>query len=256
LKLHKEISAFSLKPGEIHVWLFDLDDPCQTHPTWVQLLSAEEASRSKCFKFDKDRLRFVARRGILRQLLGRYIDMSPASITYQTNPYGKLSFPSHALSFNLSSSQDRLAFAFALEKEVGVDIEHVRPLPDLSRLVEYWFSPEECVSLATLAPADQLDAFYHVWTQKEAFIKAHGEGLTFPLKDFSVSVDPYKPGRLLSIKGGLDDASLWKIASYVLEAGWRVAVCVRAEADPKFLWYKPDLTNFVSSLTSEITLLS
>jgi 4'-phosphopantetheinyl transferase len=123
-----------------------------------------------------------------------------------------------------------------LENDIGVDIERVRPLPDLFHLVESWFSLEEQVGLFGLNPALQVEAFFHIWTQKEAFIKAHGEGLSLPLKDFSVSIDPNKPGRLLSIKGGLEETSHWKMASYNPEAGWRVALCVRAEAEPEILW--------------------
>jgi 4'-phosphopantetheinyl transferase len=248
--------AFSIRPVEVHVWLFDLDQLCQANPAWEQLLSAEEATRSKRYIFDADRLRFVARRGILRQLLGRYTGMDPAGISYRTNPYGKLSLSSHPLSFNLSNSQSRIAFAFTLEKRVGVDIEQVRPLPDLTRLVECWFSPEEQGGLSSLAPALQVEAFFHIWTQKEAFIKAHGKGLSLPLKDFSVSTDPNQPGRLLSINGGSDGHALWKMASTIPEAGWRVAVCVRAEADTEILWYMPELADFVSCVTSRNTSIS
>ncbi len=256
MKMVSEIPTSLLKPGEVHVWLFNLDHSSQAHPAWERLLSAEEATRSKRFLFDKDRLRFVARRGILRQLLGQYTGLDPAGFNYYTNPYGKLSLTSHPLSFNLSNSQNRTTIVFTLEKDVGVDIEQVRPLPELSRLVEYWFSPEERTGLSALAPAVQVEAFYHIWTQKEAFIKAHGEGLSWPLKDFSVSVDPSKPGRLLSINSGSDETSLWKMATYNHEADWRVAVCVWAEADTEVLWVMPELADFVSSVTSGKTPLS
>jgi 4'-phosphopantetheinyl transferase len=176
--------------------------------------------------------------------------MDPAGINYLIDPYGKLSLPSHPLCFNLSDSHNRIALAFTLETDVGVDIEQVHPLPDLSRMVERWFSPEERIGLAALAPAVQVEAFYHIWTQKEAFIKAHGEGLSWRLKDFSVSIDPNKPGRLLSIKGTSDEISLWKITSTNPEAGCRVAVCVRAEADMEILWHMPEMADFVSSVTS------
>jgi len=250
MKMVSEKETFLLKPGKVHAWLFNLDNLPQAQPAWERLLSAEEIERSKHFLFDKDRLRFIARRGILRLLLSRYCGMDPAGFNYYTNPYGKLSLSSHPISFNLSKSQNRIAFAFTLNKEIGVDIEQVRPLADLPLLVERWFSQEERAGLAGMDPAVKVDAFYHIWTQKEAFIKAHGEGLSYSLKDFSVSVDPNKPGRLLSIKGGAEKTSIWKITNAIPEAGWRVAVCVRAGKDSEVTWYMPKWVDFVSSVTS------
>ena len=247
--------VFSLKPNEVHVWLFKLDPLTQACLPWEQLLSAEEAARSKGYQFDQDQLRFMARRGILRQLLCRYTGLDPAGITYLTGLYGKLSLPFHPLSFNLSFSQNWIAFVFTLNKDVGIDIEQVRPLPDLSHLVECWFSPEEQAGLSALNPAEQLEAFYHIWTQKEAFIKAHGEGLSRPLKDFLVSVDPNMPGKLIYIRDDSNEASHWKMASFNLETGWRLAVCVRAESEQEICFYIPEQADFVSSVTSKKTSL-
>lgn len=248
--------ALSIKPGDVHVWVINLTDPGKDRATWDQLLSAEETDHSKHYKFDKDRLHFIARRGILRLLLGHYTGMDLAEINFRTNPYGKLSLPSHPLSFNLSFSLDRVAYVFTFEKDVGVDIEQVRPLPDLLHLVKSWFSLEEQVGLFALDPAIQVEAFFHIWTQKEAFTKAHGEGMSLPLKDFSVSIDPNKPGRLLAIKGGSEETSHWKMATNHLEAGCRVAMCVRAEAEPEILWTMKEEADFVSCDTSRKSSLS
>ena len=248
--MNKEIPPFSIKPGEIHVWLFNLDPLNQSYPAWERLLAEDEIARSKRFKFALDRLRFIARRGILRQLVGQYTGGNPVEIIYRVNPYGKLSLIGQSISFNLSHTQDRIVFAFTLEKAVGVDIEQVHPLPDFSRMVEYWFSSEERARLSALPPALQLEAFFHVWTQKEAYIKARGEGLSLSLKDFSVSSDPNVPGKLLSTRGATDDAPLWKMINYIPDAGWRVAVCVHSEADINAIWYAPDLSEFLSCGTS------
>jgi len=246
MKLSKELPIFSLLPDRIHIWLFRLEDPDRAYPVWERSLSVVERERSKQYKFESDRLRFIARRGLLRQLLGRYSGIPPAGISYQIDPYGKPSLPSSPFSFNLSSSQDRIAFAFSLGKDIGVDIECVRPLPDLIRVAERWFSQHELTGLLDLPMDLQLEAFYHVWTQKEAFMKARGQGLSYPLHDFSVSVDPGQPGRLLSIKEDLEQAAHWKMAT-TAETGWRAAVCVRAEAEPEFLWHEPGLAEFMAS---------
>lgn len=250
MKVNKEIPPSSIKPGETHVWLFDLNRPDYKQQLWERFLAEEEINRSKLYKYAQDRLRFIARRGILRRLLGRYCVLNPAEINYRNNPYGKLFLLSNPLSFSLSHSEDRIAFAFTLENAVGVDIEQVRPFPDISLMVENWFSSEEQAGLFALAPEVQFEAFYHIWTQKESYLKAHGEGLTLSLKDFSVSVDPDKPGGLISFRGVSEDTYLWKTASNVPEAGWRVAVCVNSEADINVNWYTPDLAEFLSWVTS------
>jgi 4'-phosphopantetheinyl transferase len=242
--------ALSIQSGEVHVWIFNLDQPCQIHPDWERLLSGEEITRMQAYHFEKDRLHFIARRGILRQLLGQYTDMDPVGINYHTNPYGKLSLNSHPLSFNLSKNQNRIVFAFGLDSKIGVDIEQVIPLPELALMAERWFSPEEREGLSALAPEMQVDAFYHIWVQKEAFIKAHGEGLHWSLKDFSVSVDPNQPGRMVSIKGDSTEISHWKMTTEIPEACWRVAVCLRSKADLKVLWVQPNPDDFLNSLTS------
>jgi 4'-phosphopantetheinyl transferase len=244
MKPNKIISSFSIQPGEIHVWVFNLEGIDQSKYYWGLTLSEDELDRSKRYVFEKDRLRFTLGRGILRQLLSLYTGIDPAEIKYLTNPYGKLFLPSYSLSFNISKSFDRIAFAFSMEAEIGVDIEQIRPIPDLTSLMEFCFSPEERAELSIQTPAAQLEAFYHVWTQKEAFLKAQGTGLTMSLQDISVSVDPDKPGRLIKFKGG--DASLYQMISHVPEPGCRLAVCVQMKNKQKVKWLMPKLTDFLS----------
>lgn len=243
--MNNEFHAFKLGPDEIHVWLFDLGDPILDYLLFERILSKEEITRAQHYQSPKDRLRFIARRGILRQLLARYVGIDPDQIIFSTNPYGKLVLSNHPLSFNLSHCQDRIAFAFTLNKDVGVDIEQVNSFPGLSRLVEYWFSIKEQVGFSKLPPDAQLEAFYHIWTQKEAFVKARGKGLSLSLKDFSVSHHPHRPGKLLSIVGEPAATSGWKMAVNGSDAGWKVAVCIRMDASPKVLWMKPDLADIV-----------
>ncbi len=234
--------APSLSPGIIIIWLIEIDDQPNDVNSLEKLLSQAETDRSTRYRFEQDRLRFVIRRGILRQLLSRYTGISPVDIEYCINPHGKPSLLHHKLLFSVSHSQDRIAYALSKEKEIGVDIEQVRPMPDLAQLAKTWFSLEECAGLFSVHPSQQLESFYHIWTQKEAFIKALGEGLTYPLKDFSVSADPHHPGRLLSMNSS--DPSQWNMLSSVPEPGWRMAVCVRSNNSLVVKQYKTTLHEF------------
>jgi 4'-phosphopantetheinyl transferase len=239
MKLYSVNPTFLLDPGEVHVWLFELDNPGRYFPNGELFLSEEETRRANHYRFVKDRQRFVARRSLLRQLLGQYCGIGPHEITYQTNQFGKPSLSSQPFRFNLSACRNRVLIAITLEKEVGVDLEQVRRLPELARMAEQWFSPSERNGIHALAPEMKLDAFYHVWTQKEAFAKAHGEGLSMPLQDFSVSVDPDLPGGLRSIRGVAEVVSAWKMYTEVPAAGWKVAVCVQVESEPDIHWCMP-----------------
>jgi 4'-phosphopantetheinyl transferase len=243
--MSSENPVLLLNPRNVHVWMFDLDDQGHDLQTWIRLLSKSETARSKRYHFDPDRLRFITRRGILRQLLSAYTGMKPAEIGYETNPHGKLSLPSHPLKFNLSSCQNRAAFVFTLQNQVGVDLEQVHTFPEIDRLAEGWFSEPERAGLASLAPEMRVEAFFHVWTQKEALIKAHGAGLSLPLQEFSVSVDPALPGGLLSIMAIVEEVSGWKIYTHVPAAGWRAAVCVRSNTQVEVSWNMAETTRLV-----------
>jgi 4'-phosphopantetheinyl transferase len=237
---------FRLKPGELHVWIFNLDSPNQVCSPWEGLVSEDETRRSEKYHFERDRLRFIARRGILRLLLGKYTGRDPAGITYVTNPHGKLCLPFQPVKFNLSKCQNRVAFVFMLENEVGIDLEQIHPLAEFELLEKRLFSPLEQAGLSALAPGTQLDAFFHTWTQKEAFLKAHGEGLSLPLQDFSVSVDPNLAGELKSFNWSANEILHWKMYTQVQAGGWRVAVCAGTETPCKVLWHAPELADFVS----------
>ena len=239
-----------LKLGEAHLWLFNLEQLLPVKTDWERPLSSEEIARANRFIADRDRKRFLARRGILRQLLGNYCGLEPAEVSYQADPNGKLYLPSNSLSFNLSKSGDRIAYVFSLEKDAGVDIEQARPFTDLSLLAKRAFSQEEQAALAKLPPSLQVEAFYHTWTQKEAFIKATGMGLRKPLEDFSVCVDPDKPGKLISIKRVRDSLADWKMACFKPEEGLQVAVCIRTKSDLQVTVYLPEIRDFVFPVSS------
>jgi 4'-phosphopantetheinyl transferase len=246
MKMLSLAPTFLLKPGEVHAWLFDLDDLGNDFSGYGLILSEEETLRSERYHFEKDRQRFIARRSLLRQLLGRYCGIAPREIVYETNQFGKLSLSSKPICFNLSARQNKIAFAFNLQNEIGVDIEKATPLPGLLRIAETRFSSVEKGRLAMLAAEKQLDSFYHIWTQKEAFVKAHGEGLSLPLNDFSVEVDPDVLGEILMIQGGTERSNTWKMYTLITEPGWSLAVCVQAQSEQDIHLYMPTKADFMS----------
>lgn len=215
----------ALGPASIHVWMFDLDN-LQIHDTDLEnYLSTDEIYRGKGFKFERDKFLFYARRSVLRQLLGWYTGIPPSKIAYHTNPNGKLSLQSGRLLFNHSSCQSKLAVAITAAAQVGVDLELVRPLNELPQLLEFCLTDEERVRHSALPAESQLEAFFHTWTQKEAYFKAKGDGITAGMKSISVIVDPQAGcSKLLS---PVEDVSGWKMVCTSPFPGWRLAVCTQ-----------------------------
>lgn len=254
MKQSSAIPTFMINPGEIHIWVINLDLLEFDSRILETELSEEELSRGRSFKFDRDRSRFFARRTILRQLLARYTGVHPNEIVYKTSPNGKLSLPSARPAFNLSASQNLVVVALTTQEEIGIDLEQVRPMEDLQQMVDLWFSAEERTRFSAIAAQEKLEAFYHAWTQKEAYLKARGLGLTDGMKNFSVRVDPQESCGLQCNKE--EDVLSWKMVCTVPEPGWRLAVYVRMDMEPDIHYFSVDmnelligeLTNYLSTL--------
>jgi 4'-phosphopantetheinyl transferase len=230
-----------LTPAQVHLWRTPLQVPDDRLERCRRLLSAEEALRAQRFHFERDRRRFIVARGTLRTLLGAYLQADPARIELANGPRGKPAVvhpqEGRTLEFNLSHAADLAVYAFSLGRWVGVDVEAHRPLDDLRRLAGTVFSPHELAVLDSLPPAEQFPSFYACWTRKEAFIKAIGEGLYFPLDHFDVTLAPGEPARLLRVQG--DPAALhrWQMAAFDPGAGFSGAVVFEGAETSLSFWH-------------------
>jgi 4'-phosphopantetheinyl transferase len=222
-----------LKPiiDEIHVWYASLNKPASG---FHGLLSADERDQAGRFHFKKDRDRYIVRHGILRIILGHYLNVAPGLIRFK---YGKNSKPALAdgpgrgkLYFNLSHSRGMVLYAFTSEREIGVDIEYIRNIPDMEQIVERFFSAREKTVFRALSKSRKREAFFNCWTRKEALIKATGEGLSYPLDGFVVSMVPDEPARLISIDGNTGLAARWSIRDLKPAAGYAAAIAVPGRA--------------------------
>lgn len=199
----------SLEPGDIHAWVARLDRGDRECADLRALLSADEERRAAQFRFDVHRRRFVAARGILRALLSRYLHDLPERVRFEYEKYGKPRLPDLRPHFNLAHSEDRALIAISSSTALGVDLEHVRPMRDSQQIAARFFSSSEAAELAATPPDCQTRAFFRCWTRKEAFVKAIGDGLSYPLDGFSVSLD--LPARLIHIDGDLDAPAQWML---------------------------------------------
>jgi 4'-phosphopantetheinyl transferase len=187
--------SFQLASGEVHSWCASLDVPAETSARLYATLTPDERTRSARFRFERDRQRFIVARGVLRDLLGRYLQTQPGQVRFVYNAFGKPDLsPEFAgrLKFNLSHSGRLAVVAIATASDVGVDLEYIRAESDYAEIARRFFSAAEVDHLMALPSQLYAEAFFRCWTKKEAYLKACGEGLAIPLNSFSVplTTDP------------------------------------------------------------------
>ena len=146
-------------------------------------LSAQELDRVRAFRFEADGWSYAAAHSLLRTMLGRMLRQSPLSLHFDVGEAGKpyLSAGTEpaggcGLHFSLSHSRGLVAVAVA-RHPVGVDVERMRPLPDMRELLAELMA-DEVLNHFDNTPADERTALFHrYWTLAEAFLKARGDGL-------------------------------------------------------------------------------
>jgi 4'-phosphopantetheinyl transferase len=219
--------SLSLATGDVHVWRVELNQPEPLLEKFRETLEEQELDRASRFHFEKHRRHFTAGRGVLRQLLTQYLGTKPEQLRLSYGAYGKPALNGEhkdsRLRFNMSHSHEVALFAFAEDRELGVDVEHVRTDFASEEVARRFFSRREVETFNALPRHDQVAAFFKCWTRKEAFIKVIGKGLSQPLDKFDVTLG--QPAALLWVSG--DDASRWSL--YDLEVGGDYAGALAVE---------------------------
>jgi len=224
------VAAPELAAEEVHVWRASLSTDEATLRNLESTLAEQEKARAARFIFEQDRDRYIAARGILRDVLGKYLRCAPQSIEFDYGSYGKPALARAAsrpvICFNLSHSHALAVVAIGREREVGIDVELIRPEFAGEEIARRYFSAKEIAELIGLPAELRAEGFFLCWTRKEAYIKAKGDGLQIPLDSFDVSLSPGRPATLSSV-----DAPHWSIESFVpsLVSKPRYAAAVVAE---------------------------
>jgi 4'-phosphopantetheinyl transferase len=221
-------SSSVLAADEVHVWQFAFDRAQAS--TFGAVLGDSERERAARFRFAEDRARYVFARGALRYALAGYLSEAPARLHFVEGAWGKpaLAPPAGDISFNVSHARDCVVFAFARHREVGVDVERIRPELDIARIGRRFFAQKEVDAIDRLPAAARNEAFFHVWSRKEAFIKGVGRGLSMPLDAFVVSVDPAASHVALDVADDPREKGRWSLASIRPKDGYVGALAVES----------------------------
>jgi 4'-phosphopantetheinyl transferase len=191
------------------VALLDLDLLPEQVVELEALLDDADRERAKAFHFEDHRRRFIARRGLVRIELARAIGGQPGRLRFAQGEQGKLSLSdAPELRFNLSHAEDLALLAISDGAEIGCDIERIDPARARRDVAERFFSPRECATLSALPEEQWVEGFFNCWTRKEAYIKALGIGLSYPLDSFTVSLAPGETARLISGEPGCEIAAI------------------------------------------------
>jgi len=233
-----------LGKDEVHVWRAALDAKASDVQRLQQVLSEDEQARAGRFYFQKDREHFIVARGLLRAILGRYLKLDPSQLQFRYTPHGKpfldIETDRDELRFNVSHSHGIALYAITLKKELGVDVEWIRPDFANEQIAEHFFSHREIAALRALPASKQTEAFFNCWTRKEAYIKARGEGLSLSLDQFNVSLSPGEPARLVSTDGDAHEALRWSLQSLFPGSGYVAALAVAGHGWRLKCWQWPD----------------
>jgi 4'-phosphopantetheinyl transferase len=167
---------------------------------------------------------------MLRKILSEYLKVEPRRLRFSYGEEGKPhlvgGFCESGLQFNLAHSHELALYACTLVRRIGVDLEYIRPLPDIDQISTRFFSAFESTTLGRLWQSKKLQAFYNCWTRKEAYLKATGEGLSRPLASFDVSLTPGEPAKLLFVQDDKRETMRWSFWSSTLDCRYVAAVCI------------------------------
>lgn len=223
---------------EVHIWRIDLSDFLNEKQALHSLLSPDERQRAEKYRFEKDRDRYVIRRGILRKILGSYLKRNDEQLRFTYNRNGKqfldIETGERTISYNTSFSADIAVAAVAFKGKVGIDVEFVDHEFPKFDVADRYFSVDEVSAIRSL-PADlQTAAFFNCWTLKEAYVKALGEGLSRQMPKLKISTD-IEDSKTIQISADPKVTKGWFISSFIPKPSYIAAVAY--EGMPKTVRY-------------------
>jgi len=219
-------------PTVVDVWHLSLADFSDTATQLMTCLSDSEKQRAARFVFEQDRSRFIVCRALLRGVLAKTLNLAPDAIHFEYGKKGKPHLDNKPLFFNLSHSSHQAYIVTCRDTAVGVDVERIRPPTrhTWADLAQRFFSPAEIAELNALPNPQQSDAFFTCWTRKEAYLKLHGLGLSLPLNQFSVSVNPATPARLRATEWNPEDVNRASLHDLTAPTQYRACLAIASTA--------------------------
>jgi len=209
---------------EVHIWATRSHWHAKSSlDRYFAILNEPERRRASNFAFDKDRNEYVTAHAMLRITLARYLRCEPKYVVLTQSHHGKpVCLQDTECTFNLTHSQGAILIAVAAGYDVGVDVERVRPVPDIENLARRYFASKENERLFAFDPIERERAFFQLWTRKEAYLKSLGAGLWHSLDSFEVAFGSGVPFRLCG-----EEPGPWSLFDFEPFRGFVGALAVR-----------------------------
>ncbi len=176
-----------IRPRSVDMYEIDIKQIPRSPSHYLAYLSHEEHMRAANMGSQESRDFSVCSYGIRREILSRYLNINPGSISFRENAYGKpdITNQNHkSITFNVSHSKDRLIIAISMNRDIGVDIQYINEGVPARRIAERVFSKTELDCLMAQNKKESFRTFYRIWTAREAYSKAVGMGFSLPSEDY------------------------------------------------------------------------
>jgi 4'-phosphopantetheinyl transferase len=226
--------SLNIKNNEIHVWEYNIVPDTYLAEKLLNSLSVQEKSKIKNIKISEVKHRSIISKFITKSIISKYLGKYIDEVVFDYNKFGKPSLSADInsinLKFNISHSGDIGILAISREKLIGIDVEQLNYLDDIEDIINNYFSDYEISLLNDSKNSNRIELFYKIWTGKEAFIKAIGQGLTFPLKNISFGFDSQSGIILKYIEEYPASSTEWKIYNFVPQENYTSTLAVNMES--------------------------
>ena len=246
-----------LETNEVHVWSGSLVAAPSTVERLSHTLTPDETTRADRFHFRKDRDHFIVARGILRLILSRYLEMEPGHLRFCYGAHGKPALDAcprdEMLRFNLSHSNGLAIYSITRGRDIGVDVEYMRESFPGFEIAEQFFAAREVAILRTVPADRRQEAFFLLWTVKEAYVKARGQGLGLALDQLDMSICLEGPAPSPRTNNDPPAISGWSLQPFAPTPGYIGALAVEGEVCQVKWWHWLESTAGRWSLSSNAT---
>ena len=231
-----------LKKGVIHLWRLDTLSMGERWREYRDMLSERETKRANRYHFKADRVAFILRRSVLRILAGHYLGIDPQVLEFTKGLYGKPKIIARlnkdGLQFNISVSNAIILLGFAIGRNIGVDVERVRPIDDIDSIAKHFFSPSEKALLLSQPPNEKLHSFYRIWTLKEALLKALGIGLTQGAGLFGIRLKANDGVEIIDNQLDILNSEQWSLKTIECDGNYYAATAFDAANDIDLQYFR------------------
>tara|TARA_R110002110_G_scaffold415800_1_gene656291 strand:+ start:47776 stop:48507 length:732 start_codon:yes stop_codon:yes gene_type:complete len=223
--------------NDLHLWCLKTSDFLNIINTKYIILSHEEKSIAEKFVYEKDFQRYCVSHILLRLVLEKYLNADASSIKFKINKWHKPYLKNNPLVFNLTHSNEVAIIAISRSGLLGVDVEYVKPTYS-KELISSFMNFAEQQYFKRLDSTEQIKYFYKCWTCKEAFIKAIGLGMSFPLKNIQTHINVQNKMEILHINSNQFSHEDWFCTSLSAGKDYPVTAVTNFKPDPLYITHK------------------